>query len=330
MTTKGKVLRALTDGQAVSGEQLGEILGLSRNAVWKAIAQLRKEGYEIEGATRRGYRLKAAPDVLTRQEMNRFLTAKVIAREAEFLDTTDSTNNRAKVLAAAGAPHGFLVTANEQSGGRGRMGRSFFSPGSSGVYLSYILRPKTSPERAALITSLAAVAVAQAIESMVDADVRIKWVNDLYLGGKKICGILSEAGISMETGQLDYVIVGVGVNVLPMSFPPELSEIATSVGNETGVTLSRSRLVAEISNRLEAMYGQLETGAFLEESRRRSNVIGRDVLVIEGGRTYPARALDLDDRGQLVIRTAEGVTHLGYGEVSLKLTPEVQRTGVVE
>ncbi len=320
MTTKGKVLQALADGQAVSGEQLGETLGLSRNAVWKAISQLRKEGYEIEGATRRGYRLKASPDVVTFDEVNRYLTTEAFARKAEFLANTDSTNNRAKVLAAAGAPHGFLVTADEQSGGRGRMGRSFFSPGNCGVYLSYILRPKASPERASMLTSLAAVAVAQAVEALVAAEVKIKWVNDLYLNGRKICGILSEAGFSMETGQLDYVVVGIGVNVLPMSFPPELADVATSIGNETGAVLSRSRLIAEISNRLEAMYGQLETGAFLEESRRRSCVLGRDVTVIEGGRTYPARALDLDEQGHLVIQSAEGITHLGYGEVSLKLS----------
>ena len=321
MGTKERLAELLGDGREVSGEALARELGISRNAVWKAMAQLREQGYGIEAATNRGYRLVSVPDSLSEAEIRRWLTAKEIGREMEIHGLIDSTNNRAKALAAQGAPHGTAVVAEAQSGGRGRLGRSFFSPERGGIYLSYVLRPACTPEKAAMITSLAAVAVARAIESVAEAEVRIKWVNDLYIGSRKVCGILSEAGMGMEAGQLDYVVTGIGVNTGRTEFPPELREIATSIGNETGTAPDRNRLIAEISNRMEELWGMLETGAFLEENRRRSNVIGREVLVTEGGRQYPALAEGIDDQGRLVIRTVEGTARLGYGEVSLKLKP---------
>jgi len=319
MTVREKTLEMLATGETVEGARLARELGVSRNAVWKVMNSLRQNGYEIEAVTNRGYRLISAPDRLNAAEIRRWLIAEVIGRELEIHEKLDSTNNRAKALAAAGAPHGLAVIADSQSGGRGRLGRSFFSPEHSGVYLTVILRPDCAPEKANLLTSLAAVAAARAVEKVADADVKIKWVNDLYLNDKKICGILTEAGFNMETGRLDYAVVGIGINVNRMVFPPELREIATSIGNETGMSPDRNRLIAEILNELDALYGDLETGAFLEESRRRSNVTGRTVTVIAGGRQYPARALEIDGQGRLVIETEEGRTALNYGEVSLKL-----------
>ena len=319
MTVREKALELLATGETVEGAKLARELGVSRNAVWKVMNSLRKAGYEIEAVTNRGYRLLSAPDRLNEAEIRRWLTAETIGRELEIHDLLDSTNNRAKALAAAGAAHGTTVIADSQSGGRGRLGRSFFSPEHSGVYLTVILRPECAPDRAGLLTSLAAVAAARAVEKVSGADVKIKWVNDLYLNGKKICGILTEAGLGLEAGRLEYAVVGIGINVNRMAFPPELQEIASSVDNETGVSPDRNRLIAEILNELEALYGDLETGAFLEESRRRSNVIGRTVTVLEGGKQYPARALDIDDQGRLVIETEEGKTCLNYGEVSLKI-----------
>ena len=319
MNNREKALRMLDGGGTVSGERMAEELGVSRNAVWKTVTQLRQDGYEIEAAPNRGYRLVSAPDRISAAGIRRWLTAKEFGRELEIHERLDSTNNRAKALAAGGAVHGTTVIADSQSGGRGRMGRSFFSPEHSGVYMTCVLRPDFAPEQAGLLTSMAAVATAQAVEGLAGADVKIKWVNDLYMGRKKICGILSEAGFGMETGRLDYAVVGIGVNVNRMEFPPELADIATSIGNETGAAPDRNRLAAEILNRLEALYPQMESGAFLEESRRRSNVIGREVTVIEGGRQYAARAIDIDGRGRLVVETEKGRAALGSGEVSLRL-----------
>lgn len=319
MTIREKALEVLGRGETVSGEQLAKELGVSRNAVWKVMNRLREGGYKIDAVTNRGYRLLSAPDLLCETEIRRWLTTKEMGRKLEIHELLDSTNNRAKALAAEGAPHGTAVIADSQTGGRGRRGRSFFSPEHSGIYLTVILRPSCTPEQASLLTSMAAVATARAIEKTADADVKIKWVNDLYLGDRKICGILSEAGMNMESGQLDHVAVGIGVNTARMAFPPELQEIATSVGNETGTVPDRNRLIAEILNELEKLYDEQDSAAFLRESRRRSNVIGRDITVIEGEKRYPARAVDIDSRGRLIIETPEGRTRLNYGEVSLRL-----------
>ncbi len=319
MAVREKALELLGTGETVEGAKLARELGVSRNAVWKVMNSLRQSGYEIEAVTNRGYRLVSSPDRLSAAEIRRWLNGPGAGRELEIHDLLDSTNNRAKALAAAGAAHGTAVIADSQSGGKGRLGRSFFSPEHAGIYLTVILRPDCAPDRAGLLTSLAAVAAARAVEKVSGADVKIKWVNDLYLNGKKICGILTEGGLGLEAGRLEYAAVGIGINVNRMEFPPELREIATSVGNETGTSPDRNRLIAEILNELDALYGDLETGAFLEESRRRSNVIGREVTVIEGGKKYPAKAVDIDGQGRLVIETEEGRTCLNYGEVSLKL-----------
>ncbi len=319
MTVREKALELLAAGGTVEGAKLARELGVSRNAVWKVMNSLRQSGYEIEAVTNRGYRLVSSPDRLSAAEIRRWLNGPGAGRELEIHDLLDSTNNRAKALAAAGTAHGTAVIADSQSGGKGRLGRSFFSPEHAGIYLTVILRPDCAPDRAGLLTSLAAVAAARAVEKVSGADVKIKWVNDLYLNGKKICGILTEGGLGLEAGRLEYAVVGIGINVNRMEFPTELREIATSVGNETGTSPDRNRLIAEILNELDGLYGDLETGVFLEESRRRSNVIGREVTVIEGGRKYPAKAVDIDGQGRLVIETEEGRTCLNYGEVSLKL-----------
>jgi len=260
-----------------------------------------------------------SPNVISEPEILRHTRSGTIGARLEVHARLDSTNTRAKQLAAQGAPHGYLVCADSQSGGRGRFGRAFFSPEHSGIYITYILRPKLPAERAVMITSMAAVAVARAIEALADVDVKIKWVNDLYINDRKACGILCEASMDFESGQLEYVVLGIGVNVARMEFPPELREIATSVENECGGHVSRNRLIAEISNQLEALYPQLETGEFMGESRRRSNVIGRDVTVLRGDERYEARVVDIDGQGRLVIRTANGISRVGAGEISLKL-----------
>lgn len=320
MSTKNDVLGALmAAGEAISGERLARRLGISRNTVWKAIETLRKEGYEVEAVTNRGYRLVSAPNLISEPEILKWTTAQTIGRRLEVHSQLDSTNIRAKLLASQGAPHGYLVCADSQVSGRGRFGRSFFSPEHSGVYITYVLRPSLPADRAVNITSLAAVAVARAIETLCDADVKIKWVNDLYINDRKTCGILCEASLDFESGMLEYVALGIGVNVAKTVFPEELKDIATSIENECGQPVSRSRLIAEISNQLDAMYDQLESCAFMAESRRRSLVIGRDVTVLRGEERYPAHVLDIDDQGRLVIRTDKGVSRMGSGEISIKL-----------
>ncbi len=321
MATRYQVLQALRDSETpVSGEELARALHVSRNAVWKAIRTLQAEGYRIDAAPNRGYRLTESPDIVSEAEIGRWLTQSEIGCSMEIHDVLDSTNNRARELAARGAPHGMLVAAETQTAGRGRFSRRFYSPPHTGVFISFILRPALPAERAAMITSMAAVAVAQAIESLSGLHPGIKWVNDVYLGGKKCCGILCEASVSCESGRLDWLVAGIGVNVGRMDFPPELDGIATSVENECGTPVSRSRLIAEIANRIAALYGELETGSFMAESRSRSVVIGREITVLSGGEPYRAKALDIDDSGRLLVARADGTQEaLNSGEISIRL-----------
>ena len=196
-----------------------------------------------------------------------------------YLEETDSTNRYAKELAAKGTPAGTVVIANRQSAGRGRLGRSFFSPEDKGIYMSILLRPKLQPERAAMITSMAAVAVARAIERAGGVEAQIKWVNDIFLNQKKVCGILTEAGFDAVSGRMDYAVLGIGVNVGVMDFPAELKKIATSVSNECGFEVAKETLTEEILRELEQWYPTLEDGSFLEESKKRSILMCRmDVI----------------------------------------------------
>ena len=320
MAIKDDVLRSLLEGDApLSGSALAGALGVSRSAVWKAIEQLRAEGYQIEAATNRGYRLASGPEALSLPEIGRWLKGGEIGAQIELHDEIDSTNNRAKELAMRGAPHGMTVLARRQSAGRGRFSRNFYSPEGSGVYISFVLRPSLPADRAVLLTSMAAVAVARAMERVADVEAKIKWVNDVYLGDKKACGILCEAGMDFESGQLQYVVAGIGVNVGPMDFPEELAGVATSISNACGHAVGRSRFCAELINEMKALYPQLESGAFMAESRARSNVIGREIDVLRGGERYPATAVDIDPAGSLIVRTPEGkVETLRSGEISVR------------
>ena len=320
MSTKEQVLYTLLEeNKAVSGEKLARRLGVSRTAVWKAITQLRREGYKISACTNRGYRLAEGSDVITESEIRRWLTAETMGKTMEIYPCLNSTNLRARAAAVAGAPEGLLVVADSQSGGRGRFGRVFYSPGRSGVYLSLVLRPQVHAGIAARITSLAAVAAARAIDALAGTQVQIKWVNDLYLNDRKIGGILCEASVEVESRRLEAVILGIGINVAPMEFPKELKEIATSIGNECETAVFRSHLIAEICNQMEILYPQLASGEFLAENRTRSNVIGREVTVCRGNERYQATATDIDGEGRLIVTTPEGARVLDSGEISLKL-----------
>lgn len=261
------------------------------------------------------------PGDMNMQEIARWLIPGEIGFQIEIHQEIGSTNTRAKELAVQGAPHGMAVLALRQSAGRGRFDRKFYSPDDSGVYISIILRPDIHADRAVMITSMLAVAVARAMEKVAKVQASIKWVNDVYLGTKKACGILCEAGMDFESGRLQYVVAGIGVNVGPMDFPEELRDIATSVSNECGERISRSRFCAELLNEINALYPQLESGAFMEENRSRSNVIGRDVFVLRGNERYPAHVVNIDDDGSLLVRTADGQQEtLHSGEISLRFS----------
>lgn len=320
MPLKDRVLAVLQEnkGKSISGSEIAASVGMTRSAVWKAIKTLREEGYTIYAVTNRGYCLTDESDALNEPSIRSYLTAETLGKHCDIFKTIDSTNSFAKSLAQLGGEHGSIIVAEQQTSGRGRMNRSYYSPGSSGVYMSIILRPKLSVEYSLMITSCAAVAVAEAIEKVTGLKAEIKWVNDIYVNGKKLCGILTEAAIDVENGGLDYAILGIGVNVSNDSFPKELENIATSIYMETGKIFSRSHLIAEILNCLEVRLGQISDKGFIDEYRNRSNLIGHRISVTKNDVTEYAKCTGIDEFGRLLITTEDGEEkQLNSGEVRL-------------
>lgn len=262
-----------------------------------------------------------AADGLPPDAVLRGLKAGPIRLDIERFSSLPSTNDRLKELAEAGAPEGKVLLSRSQTAGRGRLGRRFFSPAGSGIYMSLLLRPRMSAGQVTLLTPMSALAVCEAIEEVCRLRAEIKWVNDVLVGGKKVCGILTEAAFRPGEGRCAYVVVGIGVNVFKPEggFPPELRGEAACLLEERRPGIM-DRLTAEILNRLLAHYGALGRGGFLELYRERSCVLGREISVTEGGRTFLARAVGIDDSCVLVIQTADGARRaLTSGEIIIKL-----------
>lgn len=322
MNVRDALLEALAEakGSTVSGASLARRLGVSRNAVWKAVKAIEEEGFAVESLSGSGYRLSGDNNKLCAELISAELETVSLGREIVVLDEIDSTNNYAKKLASSGAVHGTAIIADRQTSGRGRLGRSFVSPSGAGVYMSVILRPEMSIETAQLITSCAACATACAVEELCESPVGIKWVNDLYMNGRKICGILTEASLSMETKALDYAVIGIGINIFSVenAFDEELKKIASSIEGETGKIISRNSLCAVLLNRLEEYLGRIEERSFLEEYRRREILTGNYITANAGGVTVTGKALGIDENAGLIIQLDDGsIKSFGSGEANL-------------
>lgn len=322
MELKQQILKILEEnrGKDVNGAWIAKKLFVTRSAVWKAIKQLQKEGYNIEAVPNRGYCLQASNDILSAQSISPYLKGKAESFILDVRKTVTSTNTLAKEMAADGASEGTVIIASEQTAGRGRMGRSFYSPASTGLYMSIILRPKLSLEDSLLITTCTAVAVAKAIEELTKKDVYIKWVNDLYMNGKKVCGILTEASLNVENGGLEYAVVGIGVNVNTGNFPDDIKEVAGSIFSEKpGNQPTLSILAANILNNMADFMDNITEKSYLEEYKKRSFLLGKDILVLKSNKTLPAKAIDIDDKARLVVRYPDSsVETLVSGEVSIR------------
>ena len=253
---------------------------------------------------------------VTKESISAALRTAVFGKNLQVESVLPSTNLTAKALAAAGAPEGTVVVADRQTAGRGRLGRSFASP-AGGVYLSVILHPSPDTDPG-LVTACAAVAVARAVRRLCDLPVGIKWVNDLLIRGRKVCGILAEGGLDPATGGLSYIVLGVGVNVQKAAFPADLQPIVTTL-EEEGASVDRTALIAAILEEWEKAYATLPAGDFLEDYRLLSVVLGREITVWRGSEHFAATAEAIDGSGHLVVRTAEGTLTLRSGEVSVRL-----------
>ena len=302
-------------GEDVSGQALAERFGVSRSAVWKAVNALRAAGFEISSTPNRGYRLRAEDDRLSAAGVRAALGETCAGLRVRVYETLDSTNQEAKRLLAAGEPCPMLLLAEEQTAGRGRRGRGFYSPAGEGLYMTLALQPRAALSQATLLTAAAAVAVAQAVEALTALACQIKWVNDVYLDGKKLCGILTEASGSFEADALSSVCAGIGVNVRTRDFPEELAGRACSLWPRA---VSRNRLAAEIAVRLLNFAADLGARDFLEEYRRRSLVLGKAVTFTRGGGERRALAVGIGENGELIVRYDDGREEaLNAGEVRL-------------
>lgn len=321
MSVKNEVLHILEQykGESISGQELAEKLNVSRTAVWKAINSLKEEGYLIAGVSNRGYSLSPASDVLSPEGIRLFLKDEYSGIPIKVYKTIGSTNTEAKLLSMQGAGHGTVILSEEQTSGRGRMGRNFYSPSESGIYMSIILKPDLNIADSVLITTAAAVAVCLAVDKFTNLGPEIKWVNDIYINGKKVCGILTEAVTDIESGTVNGVIVGIGINVRAEAFPSELKEIAGSVFDSSENSHVRNRLAAEIINNVLSTCANLEDRTFLEIYKKRSMILGEKIRYLKNNRWYEGYAQDIDEYGGLVVFHEDGHKEvLHSGEISVR------------
>ena len=329
MATKDKLFELLSSNadEFISGQIIADELKLSRNSIWKGITALKKDGYIIESKPHIGYRLAGESNLLSKEIITKDLR---VPCTVEVHNTVTSTNDMAKKKIMSHKP--VLLIANRQSTGRGRLGRSFESPGGTGLYLTIALKPGFSLEKSLYVTMAAAVSVCRAIEKVCDRNPQIngknpqmKWGNDIFIENKKVCGILTEAQTNFETGQIDSLIIGIGVNCFPGNLPNKLKEIAGSISEKTG-NFSRNRLAAEIINETLKSLDRIEDKSFLTEYKSRCFILGHEIKVHpqydKSG--IPAKALDIAEDGGLIVEyidgTKKGETEtLHTGEISIRL-----------
>ena len=323
MSVKDEVLKELENnkGDYISGGQLADNLGVSRNSVWKAIKALEKSDYEINAIPNKGYCLAEKNDILSSYSIKQHLKNPHL--DISVFSSVTSTNTILKEMAEQGAKEGTVIIAEEQTAGRGRTGKQFYSPKGTGIYISILLRPDIPAEESLFLTTSAAVATARAIEDVSDKRALIKWVNDIYLEDKKTCGILTEGAFNVETGKLDYAIVGIGINVcIPDGgFPDNIKDIATAIfDKQTDSINKRSILIANLLDYFMEYYKDFKSKSYVKEYIERSMIIGKTITVIEGSKTSVAKAIDIDKNCRLKVQFEDGTTKwLSSGEVSTKI-----------
>lgn len=324
MTLKEQVLceLELNRGKNISGTALAEKLYVSRGAIWKAVKSLRNDGYEINAVTNKGYSLSENSSILSKTGIMPFLNEKTKNKiTLDIRRSVTSTNTVLKEIAHNGAKEGYVLISEQQTAGKGRMGRSFYSPNGTGIYMSVLLRPKMTIEDSLLVTTSTAVAVSRAIENLCEKKAKIKWVNDIFVDEKKVCGILTESSVDFESGRLEYAVVGIGVNISKPKdgFPDEIENTAGSFLDNT-IGNMRCRLIAEILNELAEQMENLSSKYYLDEYKKRSFLIGRQITVIKSSGNKTAKAIDIDNKARLVVEYKDKtVEHLSSGEVSVRL-----------
>ena len=329
MTTKEAVLLYLQEhaGEPISGEKMALALNKSRTSIWKAIQSLKKEGYAIDSSTNKGYTLSENNDVLSEQEINQKLTQQhhPIDWVIQTMESTTSTNDLAKLYANQNSTTPAIFISEEQTAGRGRLGRKFVSPAKTGLYISLCLFPTIALEDLSLITCATAVACVETLEELTGKSLNIKWVNALFYQDKKVGGILTEVISDFESQQVQSLIVGMGINLVeaPEAFPEELHSIVGSIFSSKkeykAQSFNRNHFIATFLEKWAFYYENLSKRDFIPSYRKHSNVIGKAIKVIEGNHVYHTFAKDIDENGRLIIEKEDKSLHaLSYGEVSIR------------
>lgn len=319
---KTKILTLLKESDNhLSGQEICKQFGVSRTAVWKAINQLKEEGYVIEAVPNKGYYLKESPDILSFSEIKSVLSTSWAGQELFYFEEIDSTNTKAKQLADKDAVQGTLVVANMQTGGKGRRGRTWESPANSGIFMSLVLKPNLNPIKASMLTLVMALAAVKACNEVTQSSCFIKWPNDIVLNGKKICGILTE--MSAELDYINHIVIGIGINANIDSFPLELKEKATSIKLETGEKIKRAQLINQILLKFEEEYDIFMKSQNLELQTKEYNRLlincNKEVVIIEPSKEYTGVALGINEKGELLVKKEDGQVCAVYaGEVSVR------------
>lgn len=323
MESAEKILTILEKnrGKRISGAKLAKELGISRNAVWKAINTLRNEGHIISAVKNIGYCLEENSSAISVQGIAQKLDTDIY--DIRLYKSVDSTNTLLKQMADDGAEEGTVVIAETQTSGRGRMNREFYSPSATGIYMSILVRPKILAKEALLLTTCTAVITAQAIESVTGQKADIKWVNDIQINGKKVCGILTDASVNIEDGGLNYAVVGIGINIFPPknNFPKALKNVAgTLFTAEIDKNACRIRIIADILNRFAKSLTSLSDKYYFDEYVKRSFLIGKTVTYSYKGKPCEGLVCGINRDYSLSLKSPDGsVTSLSSGEVSVRL-----------
>lgn len=319
---KEEILRLLRSADGyISGQELCNRFGVSRTAVWKAINQLKEAGYEIEAQQNKGYRLMAAPDLMTEAEIKSLMHTDWVAKEVLYFDTIDSTNTKAQELAEKGYPSGTLVVADKQESGKGRRGRSWVSPSGTGIFMTLMIKPDINPNNASMLTLVAALAVAKAITSVTGEEAMIKWPNDIVVNGKKVCGILTEMNAQFD--YINHIVVGIGINVHNESFPEEISQMASSLMIEAGgKRFHRAQIIAETMAYFEQYYDTFlktqDLSALVREYDKLLVNRNKSVRVLDPKDPFDGKAMGITPKGELIVDTWESRKLVSSGEVSVR------------
>lgn len=319
---KEEILRLLRSADGyISGQELCNRFGVSRTAVWKAINQLKEAGYEIEAQQNKGYRLMAAPDLMTEAEIKSLMHTEWVAKEVLYFDTIDSTNTKAQELAEKGYPSGTLVVADKQESGKGRRGRSWVSPSGTGIFMTLMIKPDINPNNASMLTLVAALAVAKAITSVTGEEALIKWPNDIVVNSKKVCGILTEMNAQFD--YINHIVVGIGINVHNESFPEEISQMASSLMIEAGgKRFHRAQIIAETMSYFEQYYDTFlktqDLSALVRECDELLVNRNKSVRVLDPKEPFDGKAMGITPKGELIVDTWESRKLVSSGEVSVR------------